>query len=801
MVDIVECYRQRKFDEDLKIIEEKYTDIAGLATMLRSDVKRGITAADFESRDQHFGSNEKKASERTPFCTLFLGALNDFMLKVLIVSAVISIIVSMIFEADHRSTAWIEGTAILLAVFVVSFVTAWNDYKKEEQFEALNKLNEDTNRVTAIRNGEETFVQFNDIKVGDVLQIKAGMAIPCDGVVIEASGVQTTEAAMTGESDEMKKDSLEVCQERRSEIEEEDKVLPKGVEPNHNHHDLPSILMLSGTQVVVGEGTFLVIVVGKNSCVGKIFESLQQEVEATPLQMKLEQIATDIGKLGVISATITVLVLFLRFFIETGISDAGFQWGDKIGGYVSDWFGYLITGITIIVVAVPEGLPLAVIISLAYSVRKMYAEKNFVKKLASCEIMGGANNICSDKTGTLTKNEMTVTDVYQGTATHKITTEAPQYNYNDYFKCKKVSDLFSQSLATNTQGNLNEASATELAMLKMLNKFGTDFEMVREQHKGHKLVRFPFTSKRKKMSTILDNITDQENGHTKRIHSKGAAEIVLALCEFWLDEDGNKQPLDETKKEEYMNTIETYARGALRTICLAYKDLKIGEGGPNHDQEAADGFNKEVEVNGGLVCIGILGIKDVIRPEVPGAVTTCQSAGIRVRMVTGDNKITAMAIAKECKIFNKSDSEYACMEGPEFYDVVGGLMCVTCNKPSPQECKCDPKKISEKVKNLEEFKKIWPELNVLARSRPDDKYLLVSALRECGEVVAVTGDGTNDAPAMKKADVGFAMGIAGTDVAKAAADIVLLDDNFASIVVAVKWGRNIYDNIRRFLQF
>ena len=449
----------------------------------------------------------------------------------------------------------------------------------------------------------------------------------------------------------------------------------------------------------------------------------------------------------------------------------------------------------------PEGLPLAVIISLAYSVRKMYEEKNFVKKLASCEIMGGANNICSDKTGTLTKNEMTVTDVYQGATSHKIKINDPQYNYNDYFKCKKVSDLFSQSLSCNTQGNLDEASATELAMLKMLKKFGTDFEAVREQHKGHKLIRFPFTSKRKKMSTVAENITDQENGHDKRLHSKGAAEIVLSLCEFYLDEDGNKQTLDETKKEQFMGQIETYARGALRIICLAYKDLKIGEVGPNHDHQAADGFNQEVEVNGGLVCLGILGIKDVIRPEVPDAVIKCQHAGIRVRMVTGDNKITAQAIAKECKISNKGDSEYACMEGPEFYNICGGLMCITCNKPSPQDCKCDPKKINEKVKNLAEFKKIWPELNVLARSRPDDKYLLVSALREVGEVVAVTGDGTNDAPAMKKADVGFAMGIAGTDVAKAAADIVLLDDNFASIVVAAKWGRNIYDNIRRFLQF
>lgn len=274
MVDIVEAYRQRKFDDDIKLVEDKYKDINGLAEMLRSDCKRGITAADFEARDQHFGSNEKKPAERSSFCSLFLAALNDFMLKVLIVSAVISIVVEMIFS-NHRSTAWIEGAAILFAVFVVSFVTAWNDYKKEEQFEALNKLNEDSHKVTVIRNGEHTQIRFDDIKVGDVLQIKAGMSVPVDGVVIEASGVQCNEAAMTGESDEMKKDSLEACQELRMEKEEEDKVLPKGVEPKHTAHDLPSILMLSGTQVVVGEGLFLVTVVGTNSAMGKIMESLK----------------------------------------------------------------------------------------------------------------------------------------------------------------------------------------------------------------------------------------------------------------------------------------------------------------------------------------------------------------------------------------------------------------------------------------------------------------------------------------------------------------------------------------------
>jgi Ca2+ transporting ATPase len=226
--------------------------------------------------------------------------------------------------------------------------------------------------------------------------------------------------------------------------------------------------------------------------------------------------------------------------------------------------------------------------------------------------------------------------------------------------------------------------------------------------------------------------------------------------------------------------------------------LNVNEGGHKHEDDAEDGFNKEVEMNGGLICVGILGIRDVIRPEVPHAVEVCQKAGIRVRMVTGDNKVTALAIARECKIISE-DHEDAVMEGPEFYRRVGGLFCENCNQDSP--CKCEEKDVKEVVKNKKEFIKIYEKLSVLARSRPEDKYLLVTGIKEMGDTVAVTGDGTNDAPALKKADVGFAMGITGTDVAKHAADIILLDDNFSSIVKACMWGRNIYANIRRFLQF
>lgn len=334
----------------------------------------------------------------------------------------------------------------------------------------------------------------------------------------------------------------------------------------------------------------------------------------------------------------------------------------------------------------------------------------------------------------------------------------------------------------------------------MIEKFGVDIGQLRETHLGDTYIRFQFTSKRKKMSTILQNITTNEYGHNKRLHTKGAAEIVLGLCSHYINEDGEKIELGEDMRGFLMGIIEEFATKALRTICLAYKDLKDGEGGATHEEEDEDKFNRVVEKNG-LTCIGILGIRDIIRIEVPGAVETCQKAGIKVRMVTGDNKITAMAIARECNIVNEESTHEkdSVMEGSVFYERIGGLKCKKCDNISP--CACAIKDVVEVVQNKDEFIHLWKILVVLARSRPEDKYLMVTGLKEMGDVVAVTGDGTNDAPALKKADVGFAMGITGTDVAKHAADIILLDDNFASIVRAVLWGRNIYDNIRRFLQF
>jgi len=362
-----------------------------------------------------------------------------------------------------------------------------------------------------LRSGKEFEMPFNDIKVGDVCKIRTGMDIPIDGVIFHASGVQVSEAAMTGESDEMKKDSLEKCF-----LKKDEKLAEMGLsKESPSSHSIPSCVMLSGTQVTTGEGWFVAIVLGENSAIGQIMKNLEAEAEPTPLQEKLEVIATDIGKLGMYAALLTMHVLYLRFFGEA-FNDRSMDFGDKGLDYIKEWLRYVVVAVTIVVVAVPEGLPLAVMISLAFSVKKMLEDQNFVKRLASCEIMGGANNICSDKTGTLTQNKMNVTDIWAG----KECSLNTQENLKGIFKWEQVTEsnqklknLLQEGLCCNTTGTIDDSSATEKAMLLFMHGLGVPIAQVRQDHLSSDFMRFHFTSKRKKMSTILTSIKDNENGY------------------------------------------------------------------------------------------------------------------------------------------------------------------------------------------------------------------------------------------------------------------------------------------------
>eukprot|EP00731_Ephydatia_muelleri_P021848 Em0014g439a len=514
------------------------------------------------------------------------------------------------------------------------------------------------------------------------------------------------------------------------------------------------------------------------------------------------------GKVGMAAGVLCIVILMLKFSIQQ-FAIIGRAWGSEDATTLLNFF---VIGITVLVVAVPEGLPLAITIALAYSVKKMLKDNNLVRHLHACETMGNATTICSDKTGTLTMNRMTVVESYIGTVKFG---DAPELSRIP----KLLLDILSLNIAVNSsysskiveqeeKNNSQEESSngclqklksllnlggddvvlgkglanqvgnvTECAMLGLLLKLEIDYEALRAQHPTETFVKvFTFNSARKSMSTIIPL-----DGGGYRLLTKGASEIILSKCTQIMGNEGEIMPLTEEDHKRINSTVvHPMAQGALRTICLAYRDFPANPGAG----VASMNWDDESEVVSSLTFLAIVGIQDPVRPEVPACIKQCQDAGIVVRMVTGDNLDTAKAIAEKCGIIQR-DRMHVVMEGKEFNKKIRN------DKGQLVQSKIDA---------------IWPKLRVLARSSPKDKYTLVDRIINSRshpqrQVVAVTGDGTNDAPALKRADIGFAMGIAGTDVAKEACDIILTDDNFASIVKAVMWGRNIYDAISKFLQF
>ena len=397
-------------------------------------------------------------------------------------------------------------------------------------------------------------------------------------------------------------------------------------------HELPSPLLLSGTNIAGGEGKMLTILVGDDSCLGEIIKTLVEKPEETPLQKKLEVIATDVGKLGTYIALLIVHVLLFRYFVE-GLHKRNVDlFGGETEGETDDlfvdalskWLSYIIVGVAVIVVAIPEGLPLAVMISLAYSIKRMLEDNNDVKRLSSCEIMGGADNICSDKTGTLTLNLMKVVNIWAGKDfvipqdMDEKTRVMTKLNWVDYFgKADHPTPMhIEHGIACNTA---EKPGATDRAMTELLERVDCNSAMLVEKHLPESKQRFPFSSKRKRMSTILENL-QTGNPYGKRIHVKGASEIVKNCCSHYLDAEGNVKEMSDEIKQNLDNVITGYAKQALRTICLAYKDLIPNECGQEHDQPK-DADVKDIEKTG-LTMVCIFGIMDIVRPEVPGAVAT-----------------------------------------------------------------------------------------------------------------------------------------------------------------------------------
>ena len=584
---------------------------------------------------------------------------------------------------------------------------------------------------------------------------------------------------MTGENDNIKKLPLKEAINFKDEYLNNNPEAEKpGQQEEDRHHHVPSPIILSGTNLAEGIGIVLVLAVGRNSAEGRLALLSETSEETTPLQRKLIIVATAIGKLGLICAVITVTALYLRFIIE--ISSNKFSWNTS--QHVLLLVKFLIIGITVLVVAIPEGLPLAVTISLSYSISKMQEDHNLVRKMQACETMGGADQICSDKTGTLTQNTMTVAEMWVGgMLLINENNEFPRTVFQPEYLHILKETIFTNSSAFIDSLKGNQGSKTEIAMILLMNSLGhSDCIETRKNYNERYFRNFPFSSKRKRSSIVVTT----EEGRL-RIHVKGASEVVSGCCNNYLTTEGKAKIMDNQTLIKMQTTITEMTQKALRVIALAYKDLPVTTDIEKFDN---DGF-PELEKSE-LTLIALIGISDPIRNEVPDAVRDCQRAGITVRMVTGDNKATATAIAKECNIINK-DSQIV-MEGKEFATITGGTVCSVCKVKKcgcPRDMKTAKKTgvplREDVVANLDAFKELVSNLSVLARSQPDDKYTLVTGLKQLGHVVAVTGDGTNDAPALSKADIGFAMGITGTEMAKEAAGIILLDDNFKSIVRAV----------------
>ena len=786
---VIETYRQRKLAEELELILDCGGAI-GLLERLKTNQTTGLSSReDHMSRIESFGNNRPPEDIKLTYLQLCWNTLKDLTLRILTVSGIISLVIGATIE-DHPEYGWIEGFAIIAAVAVVVNVTAINDFQKQNKFTDLKNQNRSTKTVGLLRDGIWSSVHPKVLLVGDIVKLENGVTIPADGILLESSEVETVEAAMTGENQNIKKLSCKEAAVFQDEFLRNNPEVKELSLKEDRHHDIPSSVMLSGTNLAEGMGVMLVLAVGKNSAEGRIMELAEQYEESTPLMKKLDSLAKNIGKAGIIFALITMLALYLRFIIEIASGRNKWNNSEDPGKLV----GYFIIGITVLVVAIPEGLPLAVTISLAYSIKKMQEENNLVRKMYACETMGGADMICSDKTGTLTQNKMTVNEYWCGNSIFMQNTLQDIFS-PEYLRLLKEG-VFSNTSAFFDPVKGEQGSKSEIALLLMMMSLGhSDYSETRRIYKNRFSKIFPFSSKRKRSSIIIS----VENGQ-KRLHVKGAAEIVTGFCTHYFTSEGILSRIDPSVSHMLQSVILKMTEKALRVLALAYKDVPS-----DIDLDAQDEKGFPMIETSGLILIGLAGIRDPLREEVPEAVRTCQKAGITVRMVTGDNKETAKAIAKDCFIITCEDQTV--MEGKDFSALTGGTVCESCRTRlcgcprNPKEATSSKKLRKDVVANFEAFKKCVKKLAVLARSAPDDKYTLVCGLREMGHVVAVTGDGTNDAPALRKADIGFAMGIAGTEMAKEAAGIILLDDNFTSIVRAVVWGRNIYDNIRSFLQF
>ena len=639
----------------------------------------GLATGQIEEFRKKYGANAMTPPVREPLWKQYLEKFDDPIIKILLLAAGVSFIVSMV-----KGGGILDIIGIIIAILLATGIAFINEYRSSKEFDVLNAHRDDI-AIKVIRDGHPASVPSRDIVTGDLILLEAGDALPADGWVIAADDMFSDESAFTGETEPVRKDLLD--------------------------------RVLKGAFITAGKGHMIAAAVGDSAQMGVIAASLGiDHATQTPLEQKLESLARLISRFGYAMAVLICSTLLVRGFIVGEVTGFNIDTANNV-------LHYFMLAVVIVVAAVPEGLPMSVALSLSLAMRKMTRANCLVRRLIACETIGSATTICTDKTGTLTKNQMEVVESPAGKP--EDSQDLPQ----------TPAQWITINAAVNGTAHLEEREAkvivignsTEGALLRWLRQYGLDYMQLRAETRTTK--QYLFDGNRKRMSTVV-----HMDGRLWLL-VKGAPGIVAGLC---------------TEKPD-LSGVSVLASRAMRTLAFAHKEVNGGD-----------------ESETGLTWDGFVGIRDHLRDNIAESVATCRQAGIKVRMVTGDNPETARAIAQESGIMQ------------------GGRVILGADF---------------RVLSKDEQTETSQGLDVMARAEPMDKLLLVEALQRTGAVVAVTGDGTNDAPALKHADVGLAMGIAGTEVAREASDIILLDDSFASITSAVWWGRSLYENIQRFILF
>lgn len=696
-----------------------------MAETTKNNNHAGLTDEQVRQNRETYGVNLLTPPKRPSLWKLYWEKFEDPVVRVLLVAAVFSLIISII-ENEYAETL-----GIFFAIFLATGIGFYFEYDANKKFDLLNAVNEET-LVKVIRNGKIHEIPRKDVVVGDIVILQTGEEVPADGELLEAISLQLNESNLTGEP-----------------------MVEKTVvtENFDSEATYPSNMVMRGTTVVDGHGMMKVLKVGDATEIGKVAkQSTEQSGEPTPLNLQLTKLAGFIGKVGFSVAGITFLIFFVKdvlLFYDFSLLQTWNDWFPVLERTLK----YFMMAVTLIVVAVPEGLPMSVTLSLALNMRRMLSTNNLVRKMHACETMGAITVVCTDKTGTLTQNLMQVHQTrFYALGEHQQLGETKQ------------SKLIKENISVNSTAFLEEpeekgakpkgvGNPTEVALLLWLDSQNEDYLAIRED--ARVVDQLTFSTERKFMATLVHSPLLEK----KVLYIKGAPEIVLGKCRKVILEN------ETTSAEEYRPSVEsqllTYQNMAMRTLGFAYRLVDENE----------QGDCTELANKGDLNFLGVVAISDPVRADVPAAIKKCQSAGIDVKIVTGDTPGTATEIARQIGLWKPEDTDKNRITGAEFAEL-------------------DDKTLLDRIMDLK----------IMSRARPSDKQRLVQLLQQKGAVVAVTGDGTNDAPALNHAQVGLSMGT-GTSVAKEASDITLLDDSFNSISTAVMWGRSLYKNIQRFIVF